>query len=358
MVDQKSIVFSWIISAFIFISFDQVIVQDGHTGSEYRGEDGLRIMFYNVENLFDTFDDPATRDEEFTPDGAKNWTYYRYKEKLNNLAKTIIAVGGWEPPDMIGLCEVENFQVLLDLTNDTPLKKFGYQVIHENSMDSRGIDVALLYRPEKLNTVSHQMIRFGVDEDIITRDILYVTFGFMDRDTLSVYINHWPSRYGGKEFTEVKRLLAANTLRAHIDDVILKKSASKIVVMGDFNDEPNDESLHDILKANLVKNAAISHDSLPESNELYNLSSADFQQGRGTLTFKEIDHTWFLFDQIIVTGTLLEGNGLQTVGMESHIFSADWLLENGRPNRTYQGPIYKGGFSDHLPIFLDLYYKN
>lgn len=269
----------------------------------------------------------------------------------------IIAVGGWEPPDMIGLCEVENFQVLLDLTSETPLKKFSYQVIHENSMDSRGIDVALRYRSEKLNKVSHQMIRFGVDEGIITRDIFFVTFGIMDKDMFSIYINHWPSCYGGKEFTEEKRLLPANTLRAHINDVILKNTASQIVIMGDFNDEPNDESLHDIIKANSVKHAAISHDSPLASNELYNLSSPDFQQGRRTLTSKEIDHTWFLFDQIIVTGTLLEGDGLQTMGMQSHIFSADWFLENGRPKRTYPGPIYTGGFSDHLPIFLDLYYK-
>lgn len=315
----------------------------------------MRIIFYNLENLFDTFDDPATRDKEFTPDGAKNWIYYRYKEKL--IILPIIAVGGWEPPDMIGLCEVENFQVLLDLTSETPLKKFSYQVIHENSMDSRGIDVALRYRSEKLNKVSHQMIRFGVDEGIITRDIFFVTFGIMDKDMFSIYINHWPSCYGGKEFTEEKRLLPANTLRAHINDVILKNTASQIVIMGDFNDEPNDESLHDIIKANSVKHAAISHDSPLASNELYNLSSPDFQQGRRTLTSKEIDHTWFLFDQIIVTGTLLEGDGLQTMGMQSHIFSADWFLENGRPKRTYQGPIYAGGFSDHLPIFLDLYYK-
>ena len=357
MIDKESIVCSCIFGACLSIIIGEIHAQHGQTDARPRGDDGLRIMFYNVENLFDTFDDPVTRDEEFTPQGSKKWNYYRYKKKINNLAKTIIAVGAWEAPDVIGLCEVENFQVLLDLTSETPLKKFGYQIIHENSMDSRGIDVALLYLPEKLEKISHRLIRFGADEDITTRDIIYATFGFHNKDTFSIYINHWPSRYGGKDFTEEKRLVAAHALQAHIEAEVKKNTNSKIVIMGDFNDEPNDQSMKDILKAKTLKNVSISHESQFDSNEFFNLSFTDFQQNRGTLTYKEIDHTWFLFDQIIVNGTLINGKGLQTVGLQSHIFSADWLLEKGRPKRTYQGPIYKGGFSDHLPIFLDLYYK-
>lgn len=356
MIDQKSILFSWILSAFLSIPLSQA-AKDNQTDTQLRSKEDLRIMFYNVENLFDTFDDPAVDDEEFLPGGAKSWTYYRYKEKLNNLAKTIIAVGGWEPPDLIGLSEIENFQVLLDLTNETPLKSFGYQIIHENSMDSRGIDVALLYLPEKVKKLKHKSIRFGEGVGLQTRDILFTTFCFQDKDTFSIYVNHWSSRYGGKEFTREKRMLAADVLKSHVTGELLNNPSSKLIILGDFNDEPDDESLHNILGAKSAKKASVSHGSQNEFLELYNLSFPDFQQGRGTLTYKEIDYTWFLFDQIIVTGTLLEGVGLKVKGQQCHIFSADWLLENGRPKRSYQGPIYKGGFSDHLPIFVDLYYK-
>ena len=308
-------------------------------------------MFYNVENLFDTFDDPATNDEEFTKGGEKGWSYYRYKKKLNNIAKTIIAVGGWEPPDIVGLCEIENFQVLLDLTTETPLKKYGYQIIHDNSMDRRGIDNAMIYIPTKLNKLQQQYIKIREQNKFQTRDILYTSFTFLGKDTVSFYVNHWPSRYGGKSFSEEKRISVASTLRKHVDSVLTINSASKLLIMGDFNDEPPDRSLSEVLNAKEVH----SH----SGNEgLINLSYPDFNRGEGTLVYKEIDYTWFLFDQIIVTSTLIHGDGLNVRGMKSNIFKPEWLIENGRPKRTYQGPIYKGGFSDHLPIFIDLIFKD
>ena len=332
------------------VSLAQTEVTTSDYSPEARGDHGIRVVFYNVENLFDTFDDPAINDDEFTPDGEKRWSYYRYKEKLNNIAKTIIAVGGWEPPAVVGLCEVENFQVLLDLITKTPLEKFGYQIIHENSTDRRGIDNALLYRPEKLDKVSHQFIRVTADSNLFTRDILHAQFAFLT-DTIHFFVNHWPSRFGGKEFSEGKRILVAHTLRSNIDSLVTINSNVKILIMGDFNDEPGDNSLAKILKA------------LPSPNEfrhdqLYNLSYADYRSGKGTLVYKEIDYTWFLFDQMIASGALLEGNGLLTLGLKNHIFMTSWLLKNDKPSRTYQGPIYRGGFSDHLPIFIDLYYKD
>ena len=353
MIIRKSIIASWI---FFAISIVEINAQDDGGFDNARGSKELRIMFYNVENLFNTFDDPAVDDEEFTPEGVKHWTYYRYKEKLNNLAKTIIAVGGWSPPEVIGLCEAENFQVLQDLTNETPLKSFGYQIIHENSVDSRGIVVALLYLPGKLTKFHQEFIRTRHEKESQTRDILFATLSIQNKDTFSIYVNHWPSRFGGQEQTQEKRIAAAKVLKSHFNEKLSKNPSVRLVIMGDFNDEPGDESLHDVLGAQSPSNLNRSQNDAIESSTLYNQSCPDFQKSKGTLTFKEIDHTWFLFDQIIVPGALLREAGLQVKGMEAHIYTADWLLENGRPKRTCQGPIYKGGFSDHLPIFVDLYH--
>ncbi len=351
MVSEKSILISWIFIAFTYISIAQQIAATDDFDSDPRGENGLRIMFYNVENLFDTFDDPAVNDDEFAPGKEKNWTDYRYDQKLNNIAKTIIALGGWEPPDIIGLCETENFQVILDLTVQTPLRNYGYRIIHENSADQRGIDNALLYLPEKLDRISHETIDITTGENSSSRDILYVQFAFQKKDTIHVYVNHWPSRYGGKEATADKRKLAARRLRSAIDTLMTGDLDAKVFIMGDFNDEPGDLAIHDFLGVQSIQDEI-------SPVQLYNLSYADYRSGKGTLVYKEIDNEWYLFDQMIVSGNLLRGRGLLTVGTKNHIFITDWLLKNDKPGRTYQGPIYLGGFSDHLPIFIDLYYKD
>ena len=170
-------------------------------------------MFYNLENLFDTFDDPVTNDDEFTPENEKSWTHYRYQQKLNNLAKVKIALGQWSPPVIIGLCEIENLQVLLDLTTKTPLTELGYQIIHENSNDERGIDVAIIYRHEFIEKISHQSLNVQHESERKARDILLAEMVFDENDTQYTFINHWPSRYGGKERTEHKRIKTANTVK-------------------------------------------------------------------------------------------------------------------------------------------------
>ncbi len=342
---QKYVSISW-----IFIAFSSCIfAQSDEFDPTARGVDGARIMFYNVENLFDIYDDPTINDNEFTPKGSKSWSYYRYKEKLNHIAKTIIAVGGWEPPALIGLCEVENFQVLMDLISHTPLKKYGYQVVHENSKDRRGIDVAILFRPEKLTPIAHKSMNVS-DESLVTRDILYASFSFQGKDTLHFFVNHWPSRYGGRVASESKRIKVAKVLKAKVDSIVSVYTSPKIIAMGDFNDEPADISVKQILGAKPP-------DNKNDSRQLYNLSYPDFRSHKGTLVYKEIDYTWFLYDQILVSGSLIESSGLLTKGKKSHIFSAEWLLKNDRPFRSYQGPIYRGGFSDHLPIYMDFYMK-
>ncbi len=320
----------------------QVIAQP-----EFHVPDSIRIMFYNVENLFDTFDDPAVHDDEFTPESEKRWTYFRYHEKLNNIAKVIIAVGGWTPPGIIGLCEVENYQNLIDLTTKTPLKAFSYRIIHENSPDRRGIDVALLYNPENLMEISHDFVPVFRADSSRTRDILHAALLCSGKDTLHVFVNHWPSRVGGKAFSETDRINAAETLKSIIDSIFTINKNSKILIMGDFNDEPIDASL----KKHLMANNDL-EDISP--GKIYNLSYAGFKAGKGTLTHKTIDNTWFMFDQFLISGSLLIGSGLKVKGSKCNIFAPRWLIKNERPFRTYRGPIYIAGFSDHLPIFLDL----
>lgn len=337
----QAIAFLALFIAGIAISADGQIA-DSNASPEYR------VMFYNLENLFDTYDDPLTRDDEFTPDGTKSWSYYRYQKKLNAIAKVIIAVGEWNPPAVIGLCEVENFQVLLDLTTKTPLKSLGYQIIHENSTDSRGIDVAMLYRPEVAKRIDHVSVRLK-GTDWTTRDILVARLLFLpSEDTVHFMVNHWPSRYGGKEQTESRRIEIAHLLRCQVDSVQSTNARAKILIMGDLNDEPADKSVQDALKV-------LPADDPVDAHQLYNLAYADFRKGRGTLVFKEINNTWFLFDQIIVSGPLIDAAGLNVKGRKLNIFGPKWILKDQKPFRTYQGPIYKGGFSDHLPIFIDLY---
>jgi hypothetical protein len=326
--------------------FMMCLICNSTLAQSYSSSERYRIMFYNLENLFDTHDDQLTQDDEFTPNGERSWTWYRYEKKLNNIAKVILALGEWDPPAIVGLCEVENFQVLLDLLTRTPLEAIGYQIIHENSRDERGIDVAMLYRPDLVSKIKHEMIGLPDSNDQHSRDILYVQM-LMDNDTLHIFVNHWPSRFGGKEQTETKRIGMSKILRNAVDILVEENSRSKIILMGDFNDEPSDISLRSVLEAEPV-------DSSIERHSLYNLSFQDYKMGRGTLVFKNINNTWFMFDQIIVSGTLLGKSGVAIKDQKNEIFGPDWLMRKERPYRTYQGPIYLGGYSDHLPIFIDL----
>lgn len=330
---------------FLFIFEFSSVFLSAQVHKEY-----YRIMFYNLENLFDIYDDPLTNDDEFTPDGEKTWTNYRYQKKINDLSKVIIALGEWNPPSVIGLCEIENFQVLLDLTTKTPLAGLGYQIIHENSNDERGIDVALLYRPNEVQRLAYKTLPVKSNSFFKTRDILLAKLAFDQSDTIHIFVNHWPSRFGGKENTENKRIDAAQTLRNHVDSLQRIVNHPKILIMGDFNDEPGDKSIVEVLDASPIKGEI-------EKNQLYNLSYSDFKNNMGTIVYREINNAWYLFDQIIVSGSLMNNNGMVIKGKKSMIFQAPWILRNDKPYRTYQGPVYLGGYSDHLPIFIDLHSK-
>jgi len=234
-----------------------------------------------------------------------------------------------------------------DQQNDASKQK--YRIIHENSKDLRGIDNALLFRSDKLKLLSHKSIPIPLEGNAPTRDILYATCLLMNGDTIHFFVNHWPSRIGGKDLTEHKRMLAGQVLKKQTDSLIRLNPKAKLFIMGDFNDEPNDNSLTQALGVNMDSDEK-------DHGYLFSLSASDFRSGKGTLVYKEIDNTWFLFDQMIVSSSLIEGDGV-SCPTENSIFMEDWLLKKGKPYRTYQGPVYLGGFSDHLPIFIDLQFK-
>jgi hypothetical protein len=308
-------------------------------------------MFYNTENLFDTSNDSLTADDEFTPEGDRHWNYKRYLVKLNNLYKTIIALGGWQPPDIIAVCEVENRLVLSDLIHRTPLSKYPYRLVHEDSPDRRGIDVALLYNSKSVVPIHSRYYNIR-KPGLVTREILYFK-ALINRDTCHFLICHWPSRSAGQLRTETDRLSAATRLRSIVDSLFTLRSNAKIILAGDFNDEPWDESLSVTLRA-----ATDLTDPRPRA--LYNLSLAPANgKFRGTVKYRS---QWNVFDQIIVSGNLLHKNrGLWALPSGYRIFGESFLLTeddqyNGyKPFRTYNGYHYQGGFSDHLPVYLDLY---
>lgn len=316
-----------------------------------RGRHAVRVMFYNVENLFDTQDDPGKNDEEYLPGGIRNWTEGRYWAKQNAIARVITALGGWSAPELVGLCEVENRAVLADLVTRSALKRVGYDFIHEESPDMRGVDVALLYRPEKFRPFHHiaLRLRFPFDTAAKTRDILLVSGRLMPHDTLHVFVNHWPSKFGGAKETEPRRLFAAQTVRKACDSLFRLNPRAKILIMGDLNDEPFEPSIREGLRAFPPKEVS-------RPDDLYNLA-ADIRQG-GTHKFQQY---WHVIDQIIVSeGLMKAGNGFAVRGDGMHIFDAPFLLVRDethlgfKPNRTFEGMRYNGGFADHLPVYVDL----
>ncbi len=315
-----------------------------------RGD--MRILFYNAENLFDTIDDPGTDDAVFLPSSDKHWTRYRYWRKIKSIYKVIAAAGVTSPPEIIGLCEVENRQVLKDLCYHTPLSKYPWRIIHFDSPDRRGIDVAMIIRSDRVKLLDAQPIAVATgDSGSLTRDILHGTVLF-NEDTLDVFVNHWPSRRGGEEYSASKRMSAARILRKQADSVISKRIVPRLIMMGDFNDEPGDSSIIKGL-------GAATHWSKPVSEALYNLSSSSDNSALvGTHKFNT---EWSVFDQFMVSGSLLDNSGLYTNISGYSIIDFDFLLQPDdkylgiKPFSTYNGIHYNGGFSDHLPVVLDLY---
>lgn len=316
----------------------------------------FKVMCYNVENYFDIVDDSLTSDQEFLPNGLRAWTYPKYQQKQANIAKVITAIGGWDAPALVGLCEVESHKGLVDLTRYSGLKQLKYKFLHHESPDARGVDVALLYQPNQFNPFHDEAIEihFPTAPNSKTRDILFASGTVPSGDTLHLFVCHFPSRLGGELESEDKRIYVASVLRTRVDSIFKTNPHSKIVIMGDFNDYPNNKSIFETLAAQAPNDTI-------NPNKLYNLMYHLHKSGKGT---NKHNGEWGALDQIIVSGGLLELNqGLYTAEKDTHIFDADFLLENDtqflgkQPFRSYVGMKYHNGFSDHLPIYTNFWYS-
>jgi hypothetical protein len=299
-------------------------------------------MFYNVENLFDIHDDSLTDDDEFTPSGLRRWNYKRYTDKINSLCKTILAAGEYDPPTIIGFCEIENRKVLEDLVYGTSLAKYNYGIIHEDSPDPRGIDVCLIYRKEHFKVLNYKYL---VPDDIPkeefkTRSVLYLKC-ILSGDTINLFLNHWPSRRGGVLAGETLRVKIADMIRNKVDSISLYSGGKAYIILaGDFNAVPDDQVIQ-LLTA--------------ECKDLVNLS-AFLPLHSGTYKYTG---TWEMIDQVIVSKSLIE-SGICNGKGDLHIFMPQFLVKDdpkypgARPFSTYLGYKYQGGYSDHLPVLLDL----
>ncbi|AFM03537.1 putative extracellular nuclease [Bernardetia litoralis DSM 6794] len=305
------------------------------------------VAFYNVENLFDTEDDPNTYDEAFTPTGKQKWTTKRYQDKIEKLAKVISTIGDEDGAEIIGVCEVENEKVVKDLVNNPLLKKHGYKYVHYDSPDERGIDVALLYKESVFEVTSSKNYEAKLADNDKTRDVLLVS-GKLEGEEINFIVNHWSSRGGGEEKSRPKRMVSALVARQIVDDLEAKNPNAKIILMGDFNDEPFNKSLTEGLQAVDSKDL--------KGKELFNAFYSLQKEGKGTYNYKG---DWNMLDQMIISNGLLTNTTKGFHYLDGNIFDKDFLKEasgkyKGNPFRTFVGTKYLGGTSDHFPIYVHL----
>lgn len=339
--------------AILFSCLAALLFAPGCSQESRSQKPSLKIAFYNVENYFDWKDDPLTNDEEFLPEGTYRWTKKKFEQKTFNIYKALSALGEGDFPALTGLAEVENAFVLDQLIYTTPMKNIPLGYIQRNSPDPRGIDVCMLYRTDKLKLLGFKFIPLRSPNGTLekTREIVYGHFG-LGKESLHVFVNHWPSRRAGESESEEERVRAARTLRKQVDSIFTINPSSKIIIMGDFNDEPFNKSISVALKATEFNSQHLTQAAL------INLSANLLKKEKtGSLKFQG---EWMVFDQIIVSTGLLGSSGLHTCSECAGIFAPPFLLREDKkymgyfPNRSFSGPKFVGGFSDHLPVFLDL----
>lgn len=313
------------------------------------------VGFYNVENLFDTLDHPTTFDEEFTPAGTRRWDGAKYREKLRNIARVVAEMGTDITPDgpaLLGVAEVENRQVLEDLAQETAIAQRNYQIVHYDSPDRRGIDVALLYQPKYFEPLGSRSIPVPMvgrgGDTIYTRNILYVA-GLLDGDTLHLLVNHWPSRRGGESATRPLRNAVAKVCRALKDSLVAQRPLAKVILMGDLNDDPTSPSVSKVLLAKPTKKQL-------RRGDFYNPWYEYYRKGIGTLAYQD---AWSLFDQIILTEGLVNPHGAGYRYHKTRVFNPAYLVQKtgqfkGYPFRTFDFDNYIGGYSDHFPVCIYL----
>ena len=328
---------------FFFLASNETTGQELHKPARYR------LIFCNVENLFDTKNDSCKNDDAFTPSGDNHWTQRRYRQKLTNICRVLAAAGEQgdghvEMPIAVGLAEVENDRVLHDLCRGTALRRFSYMYVHYESPDKRGIDNALLYRPDCFTPFFTQAVNVSDSTiDLSTRDILLVEGKTRDGDTLILLINHFPSKLGGAT-ADSKRDHVAQKLQYVMDTLFRCHPHAAIVVMGDFNASPDEPEIARTLMQN-------------GKSDFVNLMSR-MERGTGSHNYQG---KWSYLDQILVPAAMLCGRcSLQVNEGAARLFAPDFMLVDDerhlvrKPFRTYLAMKYQGGFSDHLPVYIDL----
>jgi predicted extracellular nuclease len=304
---------------------------------------GFAMAFYNVENLFDTIDEPSKQDEDFMPQGKNAWSAMRYRTKIDHLVQVICAIDSQQTLALVGLAEIENRRVLDDLARALNKKGLQFEILHFESPDRRGIDVAALYRADKLVLTKSRPIpvRDADDPHFLTRDILYAQFTDKQKRIWHIYVNHWPSRYGGEEKSAPKRLMASAALKSHITDSVLSADTSAMVaIMGDFNDYPDNESILNLL-----------HIGSPPQHPLVNLSWDIHNRGEGSSNYR---CKWGMIDQMIISESVVSLTAHFKVHRKDYMLYYNKYCKQFLPTRTYSGGNYFNGYSDHLPVVLQL----
>ena len=313
------------------------------------------VAFYNLENLFDIYDDPETHDEEFTPDGIKQWNEVKYQKKLTNMERVLFDMAAIQKdyPIVIGVSEIENRSVLEDLISQPKLKGANYRICHYDSPDARGVDVAFLYRADVFKLEGSENIKLVVEElpDFRTRDFV-VMWGTIEGEPFYFLVSHWPSRLGGKEASQFKRDACAKQIREIKDKLLAENPNTKVIVMGDFNDDATDASLVKVMGAKgKVKDLA--------EGDFFNPFFQMLRAGHGTLAYQDM---WNLFDNICVTENLVndEPGKLKLIKGKKfygNIFRRPYMLQQegqykDYPLRTFVTNNFQNGFSDHFPVYI------
>ncbi|MDX1909668.1 MAG: hypothetical protein SF053_21700 [Bacteroidia bacterium] len=315
--------------------------------------DAWLIAFYNVENLYDTLDDPRTDDQEWLPGAEVGWNTARYQTKLSNLARAIASIGG-QGPDVLGMCEVENVAVLRDLIAQDSLAAHRYAIVHEESQDERGVDVALIYDQEVVTYRRHSIHNYTLpgNPDDKTRPILQVETR-IHGETVFFLVNHWPSRREGEEASEPNRVAAATKARELITTLHRESPKAHIILMGDFNDDPSNRSIREVIGARSEPQ------SLPEQGFYNPMAALHDRELQGTLTYQG---KWNLFDQIILSASLCDPSGSLRYRTGSATIHDPEFMQVGGTGRAQDAPrraVFRGefqdnGYSDHFPVFLRL----
>ena len=315
------------------------------------------VVFYNLENLFDTINDPDKWDDEFLPTGGKKWNSVKYQKKQSNMERVLFDMALLQKnfPAVIGVSEIENRLVLEDLIAQPKLAHGNYRIVHYDSPDRRGVDCAFFYRPDVFKLEGSKAHKFEMPgmPNFYTRDLVTM-WGTIDGEPFYVLVSHWPSRLGGKEASDPKREAAAAQCRRIADSVRLANPATKVVIMGDLNDDATDKSITEVLgaKGNIKK---------LEKGDLYNPYIDLLKAGYGTLGYRD---SWNLFDNIIVSENLATGSTgslklQQEKGSKFYgcIFSTPYMIQRegqykNYPLRTFVGNNFQNGFSDHFPVYI------